>query len=68
MSRWFIAAVALLVHVAVVRADDFENQSVSLFDGQSLSGWEGNQDWFRLEGNAIVAGSLKKKIPHHEFL
>ncbi|AMV35511.1 hypothetical protein VN12_25695 [Pirellula sp. SH-Sr6A] len=39
-----------------------------LFDGKSLSGWEGNQDWFRIEEGAIVAGALDKKIPHNEFL
>jgi hypothetical protein len=39
-----------------------------LFDGKSFDGWEGNLQWFRIEDGAIVAGSLKEKVPHNEFL
>lgn len=39
-----------------------------LFDGKTLEGWEGNEDYFRVEDGAIVAGTLEKKIPHNEFL
>lgn len=42
--------------------------AVSLFDGKTLAGWEGNLDWFRVEDGAIVAGNLKKTIPRNEFL
>jgi hypothetical protein len=40
----------------------------SLFDGKSLTGWEGNLKTFRVEEGAIVAGTLKDKIPNNEFL
>ena len=39
-----------------------------LFDNESLKGWEGNRDWFRVEDGAVVAGSLTRPIPHNEFL
>jgi hypothetical protein len=39
-----------------------------LFDGKTLQGWEGNEKMFRVEDGAIVAGTLKEKIPHNEFL
>lgn len=39
-----------------------------LFDGKTLDGWEGKEKWFRIEEGAIVAGSLKEKIPNNEFL
>jgi len=39
-----------------------------LFDGQTLSGWEGKKKWFRVEDGSIVAGSLSEKIPNNEFL
>ncbi|WP_235934765.1 DUF5722 domain-containing protein [Candidatus Laterigemmans baculatus] len=39
-----------------------------LFDGSSLSGWNGDPAWFRVEEQAIVAGSLEKPIPHNVFL
>jgi hypothetical protein len=42
---------------------------VSLFDGKSFAGWEGAiGKWFRIEDGAIVAGSLKQKVPRNEFL
>lgn len=41
---------------------------VSLFDGQTLAGWEGKQDVFSVKGGAIVAGSLDKAIARNEFL
>lgn len=41
---------------------------VSLFDGKTLRGWEGKKEFFRVEGGAIVAGFLDKKIPNNEFL
>ena len=39
-----------------------------LFDGKSLSGWEGNEKTFRVEDGAIVAGSLQERIAHNQFL
>jgi hypothetical protein len=44
------------------------DEAKPLFDGKSLAGWEGNQKVFRIEDNAIVAGSLKQPIAHNEFL
>ena len=41
---------------------------VSLFDGQSLSGWSGDETVFRVEGGSIVGGNLQEKIPHNFFL
>ncbi len=40
----------------------------SLFDGRTFAGWEGNLDWFHVEDDAVVAGSLKKAAPRNEFL
>jgi hypothetical protein len=42
--------------------------SVSLFDGKSFKGWEGNLARFRVEDGAIVAGTLAAKIDRNEFL
>ncbi|MCX6967466.1 MAG: DUF1080 domain-containing protein [Verrucomicrobia bacterium] len=42
---------------------------VTLFDGKTLAGWEGDPDWFRVEDGAIVAGKLPvEKVPHNFFL
>ena len=42
--------------------------AVSLHDGKTFEGWEGNLDWFRVEDGAIVAGTLEKPIARNEFL
>jgi len=65
---------ALLLLVVITAAGCLSNQclqesvQVSLFDGKTFNGWEGNLNWFRIEDGAIVAGTLEKEIPHNEFL
>jgi HEAT repeat protein len=50
-------------------AVDFDKiEAVPIFDGKTLAGWEGNEAFFRVEGGAIVAGTLKEPIPRNEFL
>ena len=41
---------------------------VSLFDGKTFDGWQGNQDAFRIEDGAIAGGSLTERVPRNEFL
>lgn len=43
-------------------------EAVSLFDGKTFKGWEGDQKVFRIEDGAIVGGSLEYKNPRNEFL
>jgi ketosteroid isomerase-like protein len=42
--------------------------AIRLFDGRTFGGWEGNMNSFRIEGNAIIGGTMKDKIPRNEFL
>lgn len=49
-------------------ATDKEVGFVSLFDGKSFEGWEGNLKMFRIEDGAIVGGTMKERIPRNEFL
>lgn len=65
--RFILSALTLGLVVATysgLRAEDV----LSLFDGKTLQGWEGNERIFRIEEGAIVAGSLKHKIDRNEFL
>jgi HEAT repeat protein len=39
-----------------------ETRFVPLFDGRTLTGWEGDPTIFRVEDGAIVGGSLKKAV------
>jgi ketosteroid isomerase-like protein len=41
---------------------------IRLFDGRTFAGWEGNLKSFRIEGGAIIGGTMKDKIPRNEFL
>jgi hypothetical protein len=62
-----IALVMSLVSVSAVR-QAAPPTPVSLFDGKTFTGWEGNLTIFRIEDGAIVGGSLKQKIARNEFL
>jgi len=42
---------------------------ISLFDGKSFAGWDGNTtNVWRIQDGAIAAGSLQKKAPQNEFV
>jgi hypothetical protein len=45
-----------------------EKEFVSVFDGKTLDGWDGDRNTFRVEDGAIVGGSLKAPVPRNEFL
>ena len=59
-----VVCVSVLPKVIAAAPDGF----VSLFDGKSLTGWEGNEEMFRVEEGCIVGGNLKERIPRNEFL
>ena len=42
--------------------------AISIFDGKTLNGWEGNTNNWRVEAGSIVAGSPERRQPHNEFL
>ncbi len=52
----------------VAKASTITQDPVKLFDGTSFEGWDGVNEFFRIEDEAIVAGSMLKPIPHNEFL
>ena len=66
MHRHLFAVSMVFLALAVSAAEP--SKPISLFDGKTLAGWEGNLEMFRVEQGAIVAGSLKQSIPNNEFL
>lgn len=64
----FSLAPCLLLACSVPLLAAEQNKPVSLFDGQTFHGWEGDQKVFRIQDGAIVGGSLKDKNPRNEFL
>ncbi len=69
LAALVLAVLSLLpARTARCNEPEIEPGFVSLFDGESLAGWEGNQKVFRVEKGAILAGSLTEPIAHNEFL
>ena len=67
-------AFAVLVATAIVAQGCAAAQSASagewdrIFDGVTLSGWEGSTEYFRVEEGLIVGGTDAAPIPRNEFL
>ena len=60
-TLWLLAAIAV---TGMQR-----ERAVSLFDGHTLAGWEGDTPtMWRVEDGAIVGGSLSKTVPKNDFL
>ncbi len=68
MIPWAILALLFLSASSIAQQPELEPGFSWLFDAKSLEGWEGKPDFFRVQDQAIVAGSLKHKIPNNEFL
>jgi hypothetical protein len=65
--RGSLACFALVVFCLSLIAD--RGGPVSLFDGRTFNGWEGDTEKsFRIQNGAVVGGSLTAKIPRNEFL
>lgn len=62
MKTWIFTLAVLVPMIASA-------QKVSLFDGKTFAGWEGdtNKIW-RIEEGAFVGGTLKEKVAHNEFI
>jgi hypothetical protein len=65
------AIISLLTALLIATSMSTSGQcaAVSLFDGKSFTGWEGdtNKTWRVLDG-AFIGGSLSAKVPRNEFL
>jgi hypothetical protein len=74
MTKRVLSDVALLGAMCVFAALSLSGctparmHTISLFDGRTFGGWEGNLDHFRIQDGAIVGGSLEQPIPRNEFL
>jgi len=70
-SRWSAAILCLATLCCAVTSPLWlsaqeESGFVSLFDGQSLEGWEGDTSLWKVQGKTIVGDSAG--IPHNQFL
>lgn len=64
MKRLLYLGIIFLFTSSMLRA-----ASVSLFDGKTFNGWEGDtKKTWKIEDGAFVGGSLAEKVPHNEFI
>lgn len=60
---------AIILALASLLAAAEPADEISLFDGKTFKGWQGDiQKTFRIEQGAIVGGSLTQRVPRNEFL
>jgi hypothetical protein len=45
-----------------------QNKIITLFDGKTFNGWEGNTEVFRIENEAIIGGSLTERLSKTYYL
>ena len=64
-STVVLAVMLLLIGCS---AENQQPEFITLFDGQSLKGWEGDESIFRIVDGAIVGGTLDAPIPQRNYL
>lgn len=66
----WIVSILLLTAICTSAADESNSSDgfVSLFDGKTLQGWNGDTSVFSVRDKSIVGGQLREKIPHNFFL
>jgi len=63
-----LACFGLVLAAAQLPAAEI-GKTVSIFDGKTFNGWEGDtKKTFRIVDGVIIGGTMKEKIPQNEFL
>jgi putative membrane-bound dehydrogenase-like protein len=66
-SCWFVLLLAFDLAALAVEPPAV-GRTISLFDGRTLNGWEGDAKLWRVEDGALTGGSLTETIRQNEFL
>ena len=67
MHRVFVGTLFLVA--VLVNFPTHGGETKKLFDGETLTGWEGDiKHTWRIEDDAIVGGSLDRSVPRNQFL
>src|ERR1700756_5752013 len=60
MTRFLSLAAALLVALPAVAADKSKSETIKLFNGKNLDGWEGYEDLWSVKDEVIIAKNSKR--------
>lgn len=67
--KYLLNSIRIVILLAFTLLTSCENyDSLSLFDGKSLEGWEGPDSIFRVEEGCIVSGSMDKPLDRSYYL
>jgi hypothetical protein len=59
----------LLILTTISCQDQNDNKSISLFDGKTFNGWEGDSlHTWRIKDGTIIGGSMVETVPQNNFL
>ena len=68
MRLLFLNAVLLFIFTAPLYAQSTQT-SMSLFDGKTFTGWEGDTlNTWRIINKTLMGGSLTQTVPHNQFI
>ncbi|MCM4164555.1 MULTISPECIES: DUF1080 domain-containing protein [unclassified Arenibacter] len=68
MNRFLLSSLVLLFLVLACK-NSSNREVISLFDGKTFSGWEGDTlTTWSIKNGTIVGGSLNEMVPHNDFL
>ena len=67
-NLWISLLRVLRVLLLVLAAACAGSAGRPVFDGQTLTGWEGDREYFRVEDGVIIGGTDAAPIPRNEFL
>ena len=59
---------AILLVISLAPLTQGATGTTELFDGKTLTGWEGDLQWWRVQDGVITGGSTSSKIPENQFL
>jgi len=71
MNRHLPVILSLLFALSAAADDPKSGESVAVFDGKTLQGWnvnKGEEKWWRVADGTIEGGSLTENVPHNTFL
>ena len=68
-KKWFLLLIAGSGLAGLLGWTYRAEKPVSLFDGRTFRGWEGDtaMTW-RIREGALVGGPLAREVPHNDFL